>query len=469
MRRVMDGEGGEISYVVQLEVTGDVKLNAEWFARCIGPGFKVHSLSIDKEFQSISPTIVTLGGNAESCRKVFWKYFSMGKKLVVDGCWYRVKSIRCSDIYTFEATFGDVDQEVDASIEANTAYREHMERSLNRSEFNTLNHKNNGSSSVASLLNVVGDEIVRLQSMFDQYAKGNDWIPLPVAIRAFIEMGSKKEYVDIDCFPPMEQVYYSDFLRLYVHLQQARADGVTDMTSSILNSSDDLDENTIHIENEPIDELRRRRLRHLNETSMFATGINTSSTTTSSSTSSSFKKKVHLPPIIIEPSPSDFIPISLSHDATKVTSSKLYATLTFWDNVRAYSRSKIAKANVRKVFEEASLENMYSFYQENDEKKSIFRSDMYQVLHRVGLVASESWWLVPSHYKLDKFRSIKFYRFSKRICFLPSIYPLFILFLNIFFILLLYYFNFSGTRNLMNSWEMEKTLNKLRGIQWMTF
>ena len=117
----------DISYVVQLEVTGDVRLNAEAFARCIGAGFKVHSLTIDKEFQSISPSIVTLEGNPESCGKVFRKYFSVGKKLVVNGCWYKVKSVRCLDTHDFEATYGDANQGVDPTTETNTSYRNHME------------------------------------------------------------------------------------------------------------------------------------------------------------------------------------------------------------------------------------------------------------------------------------------------------------------------------------------------------
>lgn len=384
--------GDDASAIVQLEVTSDVKVDALSFAKCLG-AFKVHSVSVDKDFQSVSPTIISLEGNPEACQKVFRNYFSTGKKLVVNGCWYKVRSVRCSDLYTFEAMYSNADPEIDEAIEQNRTYRDHIQRSLTHTD-KFISSREDGAFSMSSILDIIGDKILNLQHVFDQHSDRNDWIPLRLAVLILKGLNKSGECknVDIDSFPSTERIYYSDFLKLYVQLQRSGSndtEGITRLTTS----SDSRDEESDNITNDPIDELRRRRLRHLNEKNMFMTGIHTVSSSTSLSSSSFPRKKPPLPPIVLEPKPSDFVPISLPRNATKVMSSKLYATLEFWDHMRVLTRSKVEKLKLRKYFEEVSLDDIYSSQHDYGADKNIFKSDLYNVLCKTGLVVSESWLL----------------------------------------------------------------------------
>ena len=58
--------------------------------------------------------------------------------------------------------------------------------------------------------------------------------------------------------------------------------------------------------------------------------------------------------------------------------------------MRMLTQGKVARIKLRKLFEDVSLDDMYINHDEKN--KSIFKSDMYQLLYKVGLVASESWW-----------------------------------------------------------------------------
>ena len=291
------------------------------------------------------------------------------------------------------------------ALENTRTYREHISRGLIRDS-----HAGVEELSFNDLLDFVGDDIVSLQKTFDDCVDTDSFTAFGDGVRIEPSLALKAltkfftHHIDIDVLPHSSAISFSEFLVTFVKVRSLNSEIAESVPQTSLSATIEEDGPLI-VEPIPLDsleELRRRRLHHLHEISMFSTGVclsdescycpepNPGRTQVKAVQKQSLKHDCATNFASSSVSSSSFVPYSPCPETRRVNRKRLFDTVEFYNCLRVLVKDS-NNSKLKTEFMKLSPETFYS--KDTDEDCStIFFSDIFHLFAIVGLGASRSWW-----------------------------------------------------------------------------